>query len=142
MAQQNSTNNKFTAKHREYMEILADPTESRTKEEIAKHFGVERTTLWYWEKIPGFWDGVNDLTKLHTCRRMPKAWDALMTTAEGGGKAGVAAMNTILKHRGELIEKTKDVSDRPPQTLSQEFIVIQNRDQLRDILKAKEDSEN
>ena len=138
MTQRNSTTNGWTAAHREYMEILANPAERRTKDQIAKHFSVDRTTLYNWEKLPGFFDEVNEITKRRTAKRLPKGWNALMETAEMGGQPGVAAMALILKHRGELIEKTKDVSEHPPASVNQKFIVVKDREQMKEVLKAED----
>ena len=44
----------WSAKQRQYMVVLADPTEERTDEEIANFLSVDRKTLWNWRQLPGF----------------------------------------------------------------------------------------
>ncbi len=59
-------------------ELLANPDEIRSKEEICEAVGVTRTTLWRWEQKPEFRAYVNDLVSQYTDSAVPKAWRALI----------------------------------------------------------------
>lgn len=52
MTKQNLTN--WKPKQIKYMHILADPTESRTDEQIASDLKVSRTTLYFWRQDDKF----------------------------------------------------------------------------------------
>lgn len=105
------TSGRWTAKQRRYQEILADPGEKRTQEEIAGELGVKRQTLWNWRQLEGFWAELHRLVKDRTNQAIARVWDALMRQCKRGD---VQAMRLYFQLRGELTEQVKDLTERGP----------------------------
>lgn len=59
LSRQKSTK-QWTAKQIKYQNVLGDPTDRRTDEQIATSIGVTRGTLWIWRNLPGFLDASYD----------------------------------------------------------------------------------
>jgi len=95
----------FTSTQWEYIGICADPGERRKQEEIATALQVDRSTLWSWRKIAGFWEEVNRIRHDATNLRMSRVWDALLNQCELGN---VKAMKLLFQLRGELVERRED----------------------------------
>lgn len=94
---------KWTAKQLRYRDILADPTDSRTKEKIRKELGVTRQTLWNWERLPGFKGSVRERMEELSAGGTPAVVKALHRKATLG--MDVQAMRLWLQWQGMLIEK-------------------------------------
>lgn len=98
------TKTTFTAKQQRYIEILADPDDSRKQEDVAKSLRVTRKTLYEWRKLEGFWEAVGELVKDGTDQRMGRVWSKLVSLCERGN---VPAMKLLFQLRGELVEKSE-----------------------------------
>ena len=96
------TNKPFTARQQKYIKILADPSEDRTQEGVAKELNVTRAALYKWRQLPGFWEEVGKLVQDGTAQRMSRVWNRLLSQCERGN---VQAMRLLFQLRGELVEK-------------------------------------
>lgn len=106
---------KWTAKQRRLMEILADPNEKHTQEDIAAELRVTRRTLWNWRHLEGFEEEVGKLVRDHMNLSIPRIHGALQRKAERGD---VPAATLIFKLRGELIDRQQVEVHEPPKTVA------------------------
>ena len=96
----------WTPEQLNYMSILADPTETRTDEEIAKAVGVDRKTLWNWKQIDGFCDEAYNILKKNLSGKLGKVFGGLLKRAEHGD---TNASRLILEAIGKLkVQGTKE----------------------------------
>jgi len=130
---------KFTAAQHSYIEILADPTERRTQEEVAKEFDVTRTALYKWRKLEGFWEEVERLVRDRTQQRMPRVWNALLDKCEEGN---VPAMKLLFQLRGELIgdksEQKYDFEDMEERAEEAKKRILEKLDRAEKNIRARE----
>lgn len=128
----------FTAAQRRYIEILADPREKRTQEEVAKEFNVTRAALYKWRKLEGFWNEVEKLRRDTTNLRMSRVWHALLNKCEEGN---VAAMRLLFQLRGELVDKHEqklDFVDMEQQAEEAKKKILEQLDRAEKNIRARE----
>ena len=99
--------NKWTSVQLQYMAILADPTEIRTDEEIAKYLQVDRKTLWNWRQLDNFTDDAYQMLLKNLSGKLAKVFSGLIKRASSGD-AGAARL--ILEALNRL--KTQGSGDR------------------------------
>ena len=91
--------NKWTSVQLQYMAILADPTEIRTDEEIAKYLQVDRKTLWNWRQLDNFTDDAYQILIKNLQGRLGKVFAGLLKKASQGD---TQAARLILELLGKL----------------------------------------
>jgi len=94
----------WTAKQLKYMEMLADPENFKTKQQMAEELGVNRTTLWDWQNLEGFNEAVYERAMFYLNARLPKILKSLGGSSERGN---VEAIKLALLHCGKLKEKVE-----------------------------------
>ena len=119
------TSDRWTARQRRYMEILADPEERRTQEEIAEELGVKRQTLWNWRQLEGFQKEIRRLVRDHTDQALARVWGSLLRQSKRGD---VPAMRLYFQLRGELIDRREVEVREPPKTVVFKSTVVGEED--------------
>lgn len=90
---------KWSATQLNYMTILADPTETRTDEELAAFLKVDRKTLWNWRQLDGFCDESYQMLQKNLSGKLGKVFAGLMKRASNGDSS---AARLILEAIGKL----------------------------------------
>ena len=67
-----------------YVERLADPTETRTHEELADELGLDRSTLWRWRQMKGFGELVYSVALTQMKSDLGKIFGVLVKAAMKG----------------------------------------------------------
>lgn len=77
----------WTGKQRKFIEWVATPEELREPRkftDFTEAIGVDRSTLWRWRKLPGFYATVQEQTKKYLADTLPEALQALKNLAAMG----------------------------------------------------------
>lgn len=84
--QQKST--RWKVSQRQFIEWLALPRELkgdiRTEAQFAESIGMERTALWKWKKLPGFWQEVQEATRPYLGHRLAEILETMQEQAARG----------------------------------------------------------
>jgi hypothetical protein len=85
----------------QYKDIMSDWSDRRHTTQIADDLGVSRSTLYKWQREPGFMSEVHDKIRRATDGEMKWIYYGLVKRCKEGD---VAAIKLLLQLRGELVE--------------------------------------
>jgi len=94
--------NEWTPKQLKFIDIKANPQDTRSNEEIATDMGYNSRTFYRWQNQDGFWDAVYNRAMFYLEGQLPDVIKSLATEAKAGN---VNAIKLLLQHTGKLVEK-------------------------------------
>ena len=93
---------KLTREQLRAVEILANPENTMTYEEICKELDIANSTLWRWRQNPIFIEAVNSLAYEMLKSELPAVYASLLKQAKKGNPK---CLELTLKYAGGYIEK-------------------------------------